>query len=193
MLTNWYRLTPNANLYDMIFIKSTPELLTPLLKIGRKKKKFFSPTPRARLKCTKMWHYHRELCKREQQAKTRNLELLRSAESLVLKAKGCSVDYTVLHHLKVFLLATILQNAAYELDYKSWYLSYLLLWFWISHLTQGFSDSLSFFFFFCPNADEMNVWCMFCDPVNVPMWCNILQFSYMYWVIVVWNVHGMLI
>ncbi|XP_053488939.1 centrosomal protein kizuna isoform X2 [Ictalurus furcatus] len=55
----------------------------------------------ARLKCTKMWHYHRELCKREQQAKTRNLELLRSAESLVLKAKECSVDYTVLHHLKL--------------------------------------------------------------------------------------------
>ncbi|XP_026789853.3 centrosomal protein kizuna isoform X1 [Pangasianodon hypophthalmus] len=54
----------------------------------------------ARLKCTKMRQYHKELCKREQQAKTRNLELLRSAESLVLKAKEFSVDYTVLHHLK---------------------------------------------------------------------------------------------
>ncbi|KAF5909699.1 centrosomal protein kizuna isoform X1, partial [Clarias magur] len=54
----------------------------------------------ARLKSTKMRHYHKELCKREQQAKTRNLELLRTAEGLVLKAKEFSVDYTVLHHLK---------------------------------------------------------------------------------------------
>ncbi|XP_060790288.1 centrosomal protein kizuna isoform X2 [Neoarius graeffei] len=54
----------------------------------------------ARLKYIRMRHYHKELCKREQQAKTRNLELLRSAESLVLKAKEFSVDYTVLHHLK---------------------------------------------------------------------------------------------
>ncbi|KAM9466802.1 centrosomal protein kizuna isoform 2-T2 [Clarias gariepinus] len=56
----------------------------------------------ARLKCTKIRHYHKELCKREQQAKTRNLELLRTAESLVLKAKELSVDYTVLHHLKEY-------------------------------------------------------------------------------------------
>lgn len=76
---------------------------------------FFFPFPplRARLKYIRMRHYHKELCKREQQAKTRNLELLRSAESLVLKAKEFSVDYTVLHHLKVFLLANVLQNAYY--------------------------------------------------------------------------------
>ncbi|KAI5102366.1 centrosomal protein kizuna isoform X1, partial [Silurus meridionalis] len=55
----------------------------------------------ARIKFTKMRHYHKELCKREQQAKARNLELRRSAESLVLKAKEFSIDKTVLHHLKV--------------------------------------------------------------------------------------------
>ncbi|XP_058255733.1 centrosomal protein kizuna isoform X3 [Hemibagrus wyckioides] len=54
----------------------------------------------ARIKCTNMRHYYQELCKREQQAKTRNLELLRSAESMVLKAKEFSLDYTVLQHLK---------------------------------------------------------------------------------------------
>ncbi|KAI5616694.1 centrosomal protein kizuna [Silurus asotus] len=54
----------------------------------------------ARIKCTKMRHYHKELCKREQQAKARNLELRISAESLVLKAKEFSIDKTVLHHLK---------------------------------------------------------------------------------------------
>lgn len=73
------------------------------------------------LKCIKMRHYHKELCKREQQAKTRNLELLRSAESLVLKAKEFSVDDTVLHHLKVFFLATVLLNADYEFDCKTWH------------------------------------------------------------------------
>ncbi|KAK3538219.1 hypothetical protein QTP70_033100 [Hemibagrus guttatus] len=54
----------------------------------------------ARIKCTKMRHYYQELCKREQHAKTRNLELLRSAESMVLKTKEFSLDYTVLQHLK---------------------------------------------------------------------------------------------
>ncbi|XP_060735769.1 centrosomal protein kizuna isoform X3 [Tachysurus vachellii] len=54
----------------------------------------------ARLKCIKMHHYYKELCMREQHAKTRNLELLRSAESLVLKAKEFSLDDTVLQQLK---------------------------------------------------------------------------------------------
>ncbi|XP_076834363.1 centrosomal protein kizuna isoform X2 [Brachyhypopomus gauderio] len=55
----------------------------------------------AKLKCVKMRHYHRELCKREQQANARNLELLRSVESLVSKAKEFSIDYSALHNLKL--------------------------------------------------------------------------------------------
>lgn len=55
----------------------------------------------AKLKCAKMRHYHKELCKREQQAKARNLELLRNVESLVSNAKEFSIDYTLLHHLKM--------------------------------------------------------------------------------------------
>ncbi|TSO25227.1 Centrosomal protein kizuna [Bagarius yarrelli] len=47
-----------------------------------------------------MRQYHKELCKREQQAKTRNLELLRKAESLLLTAKEFSPNFTLLHHLK---------------------------------------------------------------------------------------------
>ncbi|XP_062863470.1 centrosomal protein kizuna isoform X2 [Trichomycterus rosablanca] len=54
-----------------------------------------------RLKCVKMRHYLKELCTREAQAKARNLELLRSIDKLVLNAKQFSVDYTVLHHLKL--------------------------------------------------------------------------------------------
>lgn len=72
-----------------------------------------------------MRHYYKELCKREQQAKTRNLEFLRMAESLVLKAKEFSLDYTVLEHLKVFFFATVLYNAENILEYKSWYFSFL--------------------------------------------------------------------
>ncbi|XP_072545584.1 centrosomal protein kizuna isoform X2 [Salminus brasiliensis] len=56
---------------------------------------------RAKLKCAKMRHYHKELCKREQQAKVRNLELQRNVESLVSNVKEFSIDSTVLHHLKV--------------------------------------------------------------------------------------------
>ncbi|XP_017555213.1 centrosomal protein kizuna [Pygocentrus nattereri] len=55
----------------------------------------------AKQKYTKMRHYHKELCKREQQAKARNLELLRNVESLVSNAKEFSIDYSVLHHLKL--------------------------------------------------------------------------------------------
>lgn len=101
------------------FLESAPELFALLFKMSRKRRTFFLSL-RARVKCTKMRHYHKELCKREQLAKTRNLELLRSAESLVLKAKEFSVDYTVLHHLKVFFLATVLLNDDYKFDYKSW-------------------------------------------------------------------------
>uniref|UniRef100_A0A8B9RJX1 Centrosomal protein kizuna n=1 Tax=Astyanax mexicanus TaxID=7994 RepID=A0A8B9RJX1_ASTMX len=54
----------------------------------------------AKLKCAKMRYHHKELCKREQQAKARNLELLRNVESLVSNAKEFSIDYTLLHHLK---------------------------------------------------------------------------------------------
>ncbi|KAI4875293.1 hypothetical protein NFI96_022563, partial [Prochilodus magdalenae] len=54
----------------------------------------------AKQKCARMRHYHKELCKREQQAKARNLELLRNVESLVSNAKELSIDYSVLHHLK---------------------------------------------------------------------------------------------
>ncbi|XP_026860623.2 centrosomal protein kizuna isoform X3 [Electrophorus electricus] len=55
----------------------------------------------AKLKCVKMRYYHRELCKREQQAKARNLELLRSVESLISKANELSSDFSALHHLKL--------------------------------------------------------------------------------------------
>ncbi|XP_066526098.1 centrosomal protein kizuna isoform X2 [Hoplias malabaricus] len=55
----------------------------------------------AQLQCSKMRQYHKELCKREQQAKARNLELLRNVESLVSNANEFSIDYSVLHHLKL--------------------------------------------------------------------------------------------
>lgn len=72
---------------------------------------------RAKLKCTKMRHYHKELCKREQQAKARNLELLRNVESLVSNAKEFSIDYSVLHHLKVkpLIAISVLTVPAYDL------------------------------------------------------------------------------
>ncbi|KAL0170712.1 hypothetical protein M9458_035308, partial [Cirrhinus mrigala] len=45
-----------------------------------------------KLKCAKMCCYYKELREREQQAKTRNLELLENVENLASKMKEFSID-----------------------------------------------------------------------------------------------------
>lgn len=65
-----------------------------------------SPAHRTKLKCAKMRCYYKELHEREQQAKTRNLELLGNVENLASKLKEFSIDCSRLLQKRVTTLSS---------------------------------------------------------------------------------------
>lgn len=61
---------------------------------------------RTKIKCAKMRCYYKEVHEREQQAKTRNLELLGNVESLTGKLKEFSIDCSRLLQKRVTTLGS---------------------------------------------------------------------------------------
>lgn len=69
---------------------------------------YLSPAHRTKLKCAKMRCYYKELHEREQQAKTRNLELLGNVENLASKMKEFSIDCSRLLQKRVTTLGSFI-------------------------------------------------------------------------------------